>query len=52
MTVPGLVDGATAAATLKKTHDLVFLGEEKDGYLKVQGSTAEGWIKKTLVARK
>jgi hypothetical protein len=45
-------DGATAAATLKKTDELVFLGEEKDGYLKVQGSSAEGWIKKTLVSKK
>jgi hypothetical protein len=31
---------------------MVFMGEEKDGYLKVQGSTAEGWVKKTLVAKK
>lgn len=45
-------DGATAAATVKKTDELVFLGEEKDGYLKVQGSSAEGWVKKTLVAKK
>ncbi len=45
-------DGSTAAATLKKTDELVFLGEEKDGYIKVQGSTAEGWVKKTLVAKK
>jgi hypothetical protein len=45
-------DGARAAATLKKTDELVFLGEEKDGYLKVQGSVAEGWVKKTLVAKK
>jgi len=45
-------DGATATATLKKTDELVFLGEEKDGYVKVQGSTAEGWVKKSLVAKK
>ena len=45
-------DGAGQAAVLKKADELVFLGEEKDGYLKVQGSAAEGWVKKTLVAKK
>ncbi|MGQ0647376.1 MAG: SH3 domain-containing protein [Gemmatimonadaceae bacterium] len=45
-------DGSKAAATLKKGDELVFLGEEKDGYVKVQGSTAEGWVKKTLVSKK
>lgn len=45
-------DGATASATLKKTDEMVFLGEEKGAYIKVQSSTAEGWVKKTLVAKK
>jgi hypothetical protein len=45
-------DGARAVATLKKSDELVFLGAEKDGYVKVQGSTAEGWVKKTLVSKK
>lgn len=45
-------DGARAAATLKKGDDLVYLGEEQNGYVKVQGSAAEGWVKKTLVAKK
>lgn len=45
-------DGATAAATLKKSDELVYLGQEKDGFLKVQGSAAEGWVKKTLVAKR
>lgn len=45
-------DGATAAATLKKSDEMVFLGEEKDGYIKVQSSSAEGWVKKTLVSKK
>jgi hypothetical protein len=45
-------DGLTATATLKKTDEVVFMGEEKDGYIKVQGSTAEGWVKKTLVAKR
>lgn len=45
-------DGAKASATLKKGDELVFLGEEKDGFLKVQGSAAEGWVKKTLVTKR
>lgn len=45
-------DAAKMLASLKKTDDLVFLGEEKDGFLKVQGSDAEGWVKKTLVAKR
>jgi len=45
-------DGARAAASLRKGEELVFLGEEKDGYVKVQGSSAEGWVKKTLVSKK
>lgn len=46
------VDGAKEVAVLKKTDDLVFLGTEKDGYVKVQGSAAEGWVRKTLVAKR
>jgi hypothetical protein len=45
-------DGARSVATLKKSDELVFLGQEKDGYVKVQGSSAEGWVKKTLVSKK
>ncbi|HEX5075623.1 MAG TPA: SH3 domain-containing protein [Gemmatimonadaceae bacterium] len=45
-------DGAHSASALKKGDELVFLGEEKDGYVKVQGSTAEGWVKKTLVSKR
>jgi curli production assembly/transport component CsgG len=45
-------DGAKSSGTLKKGDDIVFLGEEKDGFLKVQGSSAEGWVKKSLVAKK
>ena len=44
-------EGATIAARLKKSDELVFLGEEKDGFLKVQGAMAAGWVKKTLVVK-
>jgi hypothetical protein len=39
-------------ATLKKSDDLVFLGQEKEGYLKVHGSSAEGRVKKSLVTKR
>lgn len=46
------VDGAKVVATLKKGVELIFLGTEKDGYLQVQGSDGEGWVRKVLVAKK
>jgi hypothetical protein len=45
-------DGAKTVTTLKKDEDLVFLGEESGGYVKVQGANGEGWVKKTLVGKK
>jgi SH3-like domain-containing protein len=44
-------DGAKVLASLKSTDKLVYLGEEKDGYLKVQSPDAEGWVKKALVKK-
>ncbi len=44
-------DGAKVLAALKSTDKLVYLGEEKDGFLHVQGPDAEGWIKKSLVKK-
>lgn len=44
-------DGSKILATLKTSSQLVYLGEEKDGYLKVQGSDAEGWVKKALIKK-
>jgi hypothetical protein len=43
---------AAAVATLKKGDELVFLGEEKDGFVKCQGASGEGWIRKTLVSKR
>jgi hypothetical protein len=45
-------EGSKVLATLAKTDELVFLGDEKSGYVKVQGSSSEGWVKKTLVLKK
>lgn len=45
-------DKASVIATLKKSTELVFLGDEKDGYLHVQGDPGEGWVKRVLVAKR
>lgn len=39
-------------AALKKTDELIYLGEEKGDFLKVQGSDSEGWVKKSLVQKR
>lgn len=44
-------DKASVIATLKKSTELVFLGDEKDGYLHVQGDPGEGWVKRVLVGK-
>lgn len=43
-------DSAAVVATLKRSDDLVFLGEEDGTFIKVQGSGGEGWVKRSLVA--
>lgn len=45
-------EGARALGTLGTTDGLVFLGEERNGYLRVQGTAAEGWVRTALVARR
>ena len=44
--------GGRVVATLGKTDDVVFLGEEKDGYLKVQAAAGEGWVTRTLLVKR
>jgi hypothetical protein len=38
-------------ATLIKGEELVVIGGERNGYVNVQGGTAEGWVKKVLLSR-
>lgn len=45
-------DAARTVGTAQKSDELVFLGEEIGGFVKVQGAAVEGWVKKTLVAKK
>lgn len=38
-------------ATLSKGEEMIFMGEEQDGYLKIESSNGGGWVKKVLVTR-
>jgi curli biogenesis system outer membrane secretion channel CsgG len=44
-------DGATALATLTKSDELIYMGEEQNGFLKVESGSGGGWVKKVLVAK-
>lgn len=44
-------DKATVVATLTTRDGLVFLGQEENGFIRVQSSAAEGWVKRTLVSK-
>ena len=35
----------------EKGDELIYMGEEKDGYLKVEAGKGSGWVKKILVAK-
>lgn len=49
MGAPG--EGGTVVATLDKTDELIYMGEEQDGWLKVESGKGGGWVKKILVAK-
>ncbi len=44
-------EAGPAVATLAKGDEMIFMGEEKDGYLKVESGKGSGWVKKILVAK-
>lgn len=44
-------DGAAELQTLAKSDEVLYLGEERDGYLKVQAPRGEGWVKKVLLRK-
>lgn len=44
-------ESAKAVATLSKGEEMIFMGEEKDGYLKIESGSGGGWVKKVLVTR-
>jgi hypothetical protein len=43
-------EGATVV-TLAKGDELIFMGKEQGGYLRVETSRGAGWVKKVLVTR-
>jgi curli biogenesis system outer membrane secretion channel CsgG len=49
MGAPG--ETGKVVATLAKGDELIYMGEEQDGYLKVESGKGGGWVKKILVAK-
>lgn len=47
----GPVDSARVVATLARTEEMIYMGEERDGFLKVESGSGGGWVKKILVSR-
>ena len=45
-------DAGKVAGTLARTDEIVVIGEEKNGFVNVQGSTASGWVKIVLVTKR
>lgn len=44
-------DGAGEVMSLAKTDEILYLGEERNGFLKVTSPKGDGWIKKILVRK-
>lgn len=44
-------DGAKVVATLQRNDDVVYLGVEEGGYLKVLAPAGEGWVRKLVVSK-
>lgn len=44
-------DSSKAVATLSKGEEMIFMGEEEGGYLKIESGSGGGWVKKVLVTR-
>lgn len=44
-------DTSKTISTLSKGDEMIIMGEEKDGYLKVESSNGSGWVKKILITK-
>ena len=44
-------EAGKVVATLEKGDELIYMGEEQNGYLKVEAGKGSGWVKKILVAK-
>jgi curli biogenesis system outer membrane secretion channel CsgG len=48
----GPTDTAKVVATLTRNDEFIVMGEEKDGYVQVQGANASGWVKITMMQKR
>jgi curli biogenesis system outer membrane secretion channel CsgG len=44
-------DGAGTVATLSKSDELIYMGEEENGFIRVESGSGGGWVKKVLVTK-
>jgi hypothetical protein len=44
-------EGSPELMTLAKTDEVLYLGEEKNGYVKVTAAKGDGWVKKVLLKK-
>jgi Curli production assembly/transport component CsgG len=44
-------DAGATVATLAKGEELIYMGEEQNGFLRVESAKGGGWVKKILVAK-
>ena len=45
-------EGASELVSLRRGDEVLYLGEEQNGYLKVTGPSGDGWIRKVLVTKR
>ena len=45
-------EGAAELMALARGEEVLFLGEEQNGYLKVTGPHGDGWVRKILVNKR
>jgi hypothetical protein len=44
-------ESSSTVATLTKGDEMIYMGEEQNGFLKVESGSGGGWVKKVLVSR-
>jgi hypothetical protein len=44
-------ESSGTVATLSKSDELIYMGEEQNGFIKVESSSGGGWVKKVLVTK-
>ncbi len=47
----GPADGSGMLMALSKTDEVLFLGEEKNGYMKLTSPKGDGWVRKVLLKK-